>query len=215
MAARQQQQQGASAQGKTYQFKLVLLGESAVGKSSLVMRFVKDHFDEYRESTIGAAFLAQTISLDDNTTVKFEIWDTAGQERYKSLAPMYYRNANCAVVVYDITQPASLEKAKAWVNELQRQADPNIVIALAGNKSDLDSRRAVETETAQEYADEAGLLFFETSAKTAYNVTALFTSIAKRMPLDQLADQSRNKNKGLNPRGVDLSRPTNPNNCAC
>ncbi|CAM0137982.1 GTP-binding protein of the rab/ypt [Umbelopsis sp. WA50703] len=215
MAARQQQQQGAPAQGKTYQFKLVLLGESAVGKSSLVMRFVKDHFDEYRESTIGAAFLAQTISLDDNTTVKFEIWDTAGQERYKSLAPMYYRNANCAVVVYDITQTASLEKAKAWVNELQRQADPNIVIALAGNKCDLESRRAVETETAQEYADEAGLLFFETSAKSAHNVTQLFTSIAKKMPLDQLADQSRNKTKGLNPRGVDLSRPTNPNQCAC
>ncbi|KAL8934900.1 MAG: hypothetical protein Q9216_005673, partial [Gyalolechia sp. 2 TL-2023] len=86
------------------QFKLVLLGESAVGKSSLVLRFVKDQFDDYRESTIGAAFLTQTISLDDSTTVKFEIWDTAGQERYKSLAPMYYRNANCAVVVYDITQ---------------------------------------------------------------------------------------------------------------
>lgn len=68
------------------------------------MRFVKDQFDSYRESTIGAAFLTQTISLDENTTVKFEIWDTAGQERYKSLAPMYYRNANCAVVVYDITQ---------------------------------------------------------------------------------------------------------------
>jgi small GTP-binding protein len=79
-------------------------GESAVGKSSIVLRFVKDQFDSYRESTIGAAFLTQTISLDENTTVKFEIWDTAGQERYKSLAPMYYRNANCAVVVYDITQ---------------------------------------------------------------------------------------------------------------
>ena len=101
-------------------------GESAVGKvsanglrhsnatananisqSSLVLRFVKDQFDDYRESTIGAAFLTQTISLDENTTVKFEIWDTAGQERYKSLAPMYYRNANCAVVVYDITQAVS------------------------------------------------------------------------------------------------------------
>ncbi|CAO0792712.1 unnamed protein product [Mucor circinelloides] len=104
MASRQQT---SSQQGKTYQFKLVLLGESAVGKSSLVMRFVKDHFDEYRESTIGAAFLAQTVTLDDNTIVKFEIWDTAGQERYKSLAPMYYRNANCAVVVYDITQAVS------------------------------------------------------------------------------------------------------------
>merc|ERR1712000_233655 len=117
------------AGGRFAQFKLVLLGESAVGKSSLVLRFVKDQFDDYRESTIGAAFLTQTITL--------EIWDTAGQERYKSLAPMYYRNANCAVVVYDITQSASLDKAKAWVKELQRQANENIIIALAGNKLDL------------------------------------------------------------------------------
>ncbi|CAG8762361.1 1582_t:CDS:2, partial [Acaulospora morrowiae] len=84
-------------------------------QSNLVLRFVKDQFSDYRESTIGAAFLTQTISLDDSTTVKFEIWDTAGQERYKSLAPMYYRNANCAVVVYDITQASSLDKAKSWV----------------------------------------------------------------------------------------------------
>ncbi|KAH7043095.1 ras family-domain-containing protein [Linnemannia elongata] len=175
-----QQQQPA---GKLFQFKLVLLGESAVGKSSLVLRFVKDQFDDYRESTIGAAFLTQTICLDDATTVKFEIWDTAGQERYKSLAPMYYRNANCAVVVYDITQSSSLDKAKSWVKELQRQADPNIVIALAGNKSDLSARRVVETEEAQAYADEAGLLFFETSAKTATNVNELFTSIGNHPAL--------------------------------
>ncbi|KAG0002790.1 GTP-binding protein of the rab/ypt [Modicella reniformis] len=200
--------------GKLFQFKLVLLGESAVGKSSLVLRFVKDQFDDYRESTIGAAFLTQTICLDDATTVKFEIWDTAGQERYKSLAPMYYRNANCAVVVYDITQSSSLDKAKSWVKELQRQADPNIVIALAGNKNDLSARRAIATEDAQAYADEAGLLFFETSAKTAANVNELFTSIAKKLPLDMLANP-RPRGAGLNTRGIDLNRENREAGCAC
>ncbi|KIS69972.1 putative GTP-binding protein ypt5 [Mycosarcoma maydis] len=174
------------------QFKLVLLGESAVGKSSLVLRFVKDQFDDYRESTIGAAFLTQTVSLDAQTTVKFEIWDTAGQERYKSLAPMYYRNANCAVVVYDITQPSSLDKAKAWIRELQRQADPNIIIALAGNKADLAStRRAIPTEEAEKYAQEEGLLFLETSAKNSSNVSELFTMIARKLPTEQAAESQR------------------------
>ncbi|KAF8578613.1 GTP-binding protein RAB5 [Ramaria rubella] len=168
---------------RQFQFKLVLLGESAVGKSSLVLRFVKDQFDDYRESTIGAAFLTQTVQLDDATTVKFEIWDTAGQERYKSLAPMYYRNANCAVVVYDITQMASLDKARTWIRELQRQADPSIVILLCGNKTDLDARRQVSKEEAQKYAEEEGLMWGETSAKSGEGVAEIFTSIAKKLPL--------------------------------
>jgi small GTP-binding protein len=162
-------------------FKLVLLGESAVGKSSLVLRFVKGQFHEYQESTIGAAFLTQTVNLDD-TTVKFEIWDTAGQERYHSLAPMYYRGAQAAIVVYDITNQDTFARAKNWVRELQRQASPNIVIALAGNKVDLASKRAVDFEEAQEYAQDNGLLFMETSAKTAMNVNEIFLAIAKHLP---------------------------------
>ncbi|KHN96709.1 mitochondrion protein [Metarhizium album ARSEF 1941] len=193
------------------QFKLVLLGESAVGKSSIVLRFVKDQFDSFRESTIGAAFLTQTISLDENTTVKFEIWDTAGQERYKSLAPMYYRNANCAVVVYDITQSSSLDKAKAWIKELQRQAKEDIIIALAGNKLDLvteqPDKRAIPTADAEAYAREAGLLFFETSAKTAENIRELFTAIAKKLPIDQAG--ARHARPGQRP-GVSLA-PENAN----
>ncbi|KAF3138512.1 GTP-binding protein of the rab/ypt [Orbilia oligospora] len=235
------QPRASSANTRFAQFKLVLLGESAVGKSSLVLRFVKDQFDDYRESTIGAAFLTQTIALDENTTVKFEIWyfssailpailcscdltenyrDTAGQERYKSLAPMYYRNANCAVVVYDITQAASLDKAKAWVKELQRQANESIVIALAGNKLDLatanPSKRAIETADAEAYAKEAGLLFLETSAKTAENVQELFTAIARKLPTDQAGP--RRGAPGI--RGVDMNRTPqtanlNGQGCAC
>jgi len=95
---------------------------------------------------------------------------------------MYYRNANCAVVVYDITQTSSLEKAKTWIRELQRQADPAIVIALCGNKTDLEARRQVTKEEAQKYAEEEGLLWFETSAKSGTGVSEVFTSIATKLP---------------------------------
>lgn len=162
-------------------FKLVLLGDTAVGKSCLVVRFVRDEFFEFQEPTIGAAFLTQTVALDD-ATVKFEIWDTAGQERYRSLAPMYYRGAAAAIVVYDITNPDSFAGAKSWVKELQRRGDPNVVIALAGNKADLESRRKVEFEEANAYAEENGILHLETSAKNANNVRALFVEIAKKLP---------------------------------
>ncbi|KAG2373738.1 hypothetical protein C9374_011827 [Naegleria lovaniensis] len=166
---------------KAVPFKLVLLGESSVGKSSLVLRFVRGQFFEYQESTIGAAFLTQTVPLGD-TIVKFEIWDTAGQERYKSLAPMYYRGAAAAIVVYDITSVDSFQRAKNWVKELQRQGTTNIVIALAGNKVDLEDKRQVETAEAKSYAEDNGLLFMETSAKAATNVNELFVAIARKLP---------------------------------
>uniref|UniRef100_A0A673AH42 small monomeric GTPase n=1 Tax=Sphaeramia orbicularis TaxID=375764 RepID=A0A673AH42_9TELE len=172
---------GTAAANKICQFKLVLLGESAVGKSSLVLRFAKGQFQDNLESTIGAAFVTQTVCLDD-TTVKFEIWDTAGQERYHSLAPMYYRGAQAAIVVYDITNTDTFARAKNWVKELQRQASTNIVIALAGNKADIANKRAVELKEAQTYADDNSLLFMETSAKTAMNVNEIFMAIAKKLP---------------------------------
>jgi small GTP-binding protein len=181
-------QSSGSSINKICQFKVVLLGESAVGKSSLVLRFVKREFHEFQESTIGAAFLTQTVQIDD-TTVKFEIWDTAGQERYHSLAPMYYRGAQAALIVYDLTNKESFLKAQNWVRELQRQASSSIVIALVGNKLDLASRRAVEHNEAKSYAEENNLLFMETSAKTAANVVEVFTAIATRLPRGNESEQ--------------------------
>lgn len=166
---------------KVLNFKLVLLGDAAVGKSSCVERFVKNEFFEFQAPTIGAAFLTQQVQLDDYT-VKFEIWDTAGQERYRSLAPMYYRGAAAALVVYDITAQESFQGAKTWIEELQRQGSADIVIGLAGNKMDLESKREVPLEEARSYAHENGCIFFETSAKTGENVQLIFNQIAQKLP---------------------------------
>ena len=133
-----------------------------------------------QEPTIGAAFLTQTVSVGegiDARVIRFELWDTAGQERYRSLAPMYYRGASAAVVVYDVTSRDSFEGAKSWVKELQRRGDPAVVIALAGNKADVREGRAVPAEEAALYAADHGIICMDTSAKTGLNVKEVFAQI--------------------------------------
>ncbi|PIN24807.1 GTPase Rab5/YPT51 [Handroanthus impetiginosus] len=147
----------ASIGNKSINAKLVLLGDAGAGKSSLVLRFVKGQFVEFQESTIGAAFFSQTVALNDAT------------ERYHGLAPLYYRGAAAAIIVYDRTNQTSFDQAKKWVEEFQAQGNPNMVTALAGNKLDLLDANKVASEEAQTYAQENGLFFMETSAKTAKN----------------------------------------------
>ncbi len=167
------------------QYKLVLLGDSAVGKSSLVLRFARKKFFEEQESTIGAAFSTQTVSLPGRL-VKYDIWDTAGQERYFALAPLYYRGADAVIVVYDVTNRQSFIRAKSWVSELKRQNNHNIVISLAGNKLDLaDGNRQITSEEAQLYAKENDLLFIETSAKTNHGVSEMFQAITEKLILQK------------------------------
>eukprot|EP00798_Chlamydomonas_sp_ICE-L_P023849 gene23849-9405_t len=174
--------------GATQTAKLVLLGEMGSGKSSLVLRYTRGTFFDYQASTVGAAFLTKTLP---ELNVKFEIWDTAGQERYHSLAPMYYRGAAAAIIVYDMTSVDSFARAKAWVRELQRQGNPNLIMALAGNKADLEGQRMVTSEEASAYAQENGLYFVETSAKTAANVNELFFEIARKLPKADVSSQPR------------------------
>tara|TARA_B000000557_G_C20811995_1_gene460643 strand:- start:2483 stop:3088 length:606 start_codon:yes stop_codon:yes gene_type:complete len=172
--------------------KIVILGETSVGKSSMVLTLTNQKFSEFQESTIGAAFLTKKIERD-NITINFEIWDTAGQERYHSLAPMYYRGARCAIVVYDMTNYNSFKKAKDWVIELQNSDTLNLTIAIAANKCDREHQRVVSYDEGKDYADSEGLFYIETSAKTNKNITELFEQLANSIPIEELENlKSRN-----------------------
>ena len=163
--------------------KVVLLGGSGVGKSSIAMRYVRNVFFESNESTIGAAFLTAPVSHEDRE-ISLDIWDTAGQERYSSLAPMYYRGASVAIIVYDITYAESLNQAKRWVREIQRAVE-NCAIILVGNKLDLDSRREISTQDAASYAEEHALEHIEVSAKSSLGVRDIFDKVVAKLPISR------------------------------
>jgi len=163
------------------QHKVVFLGETSVGKSSIVSRFTRDEFFDFQEPTIGAAFQTKNVQLD-NCIVKMEFWDTAGQERYRSLAPMYYRGASVAFIVYDITNPDTLNNAKYWINQIKNKGERNCIIVLLGNKNDL-SERKIEREKGINVSEINNTMFSEVSAKTGDNINDIMIQVAKRLAL--------------------------------
>lgn len=157
-------------------FKVVLIGDSGVGKSNLLSRFTRNEFNLESKSTIGVEFATRSIQVD-NKTIKAQIWDTAGQERYRAITSAYYRGAVGALLVYDIAKHMTYENVERWLKELRDHADSNIVIMLVGNKSDLRHLRSVPTEEAKYFSERNTLSFIETSALDSNNVEQAFTHI--------------------------------------
>ncbi|KGN63213.1 ras-related protein RABA1f [Cucumis sativus] len=159
-----------------YLFKVVLIGDSGVGKSNLLSRFTRNEFSLETKSTIGVEFATRSIRVDDKI-VKAQIWDTAGQERYRAITSAYYRGAVGALIVYDVTRHVTFENVERWLKELRSHTDHNIVIMLVGNKADLRHLRAVSTEDAQAFAERERTYFMETSALESFNVENSFTEV--------------------------------------
>merc|ERR1719145_578532 len=145
-------------------YKLVFLGEQAVGKTSIITQFMYDTFETNYQATIGIDFLSKTLHLDDRT-VRLQLWDTAGQERFRSLIPSYIRDSSGAIVVYDITNRSSFNNTSKWIEDVRAERGNDVVIVLVGNKTDLADRRQVSSEEGEEKAKENAVMFIEASAK--------------------------------------------------
>ena len=165
---------------KEFEVKICLLGDVNVGKTSIASRFCKNSFTDNYINTIGGAYQQQNIVLNNGAKIKLHIWDTSGQDRFRSMTNLYYRDAQVAILTYDVTNEQSLESLNYWLNELNDKVEiDNMVLCLAGNKSDIESsRRQVSTAKGKAFAEEHNMIFYETSAKTGAGVKELFQAIA-------------------------------------
>ena len=160
-------------------FKLIIIGDSGVGKSCLALKAIKDFFDDYYSPTVGFEFMTYISKVEDKT-IKLQIWDTCGQEAYRSLITSFYRNSSLAIIVYSIDSEESFQNIETWINDVKTQSNPDIKIVLIGNKNDLEGERKVSKEEGERfYTDHNLSLFMETSAKTGFNSKKLFDEVAK------------------------------------
>ncbi len=186
-----------------YLFKLLLIGDSGVGKSCLLLRFADDTYTESYISTIGVDFKIRTIQLDGKT-IKLQIWDTAGQERFRTITSSYYRGAHGIIVVYDVTELETFNNVKQWLHEIDRYATEGVNKLLVGNKSDLTTKRQVETTQAKAMADSLSMPFLETSAKSSTNVEQAFMTMASEIKNRMATAPAGRGNQAALPRGQGL-----------
>lgn len=185
----------------------------AVGKTSLITRFMYDTFDDTYAATIGIDFLLKTMYLDNNQTIRLQLWDTAGQERFRSLIPSYIRDSHVTVVCFDLTSRKSFDNVSKWVDDVRRERGDDVIVVLVGNKSDLaTSQRQVTLQDAEPLCEKIGAAFYiETSTKANHNVKALFRKIALSLP--EFGEQK--KQDAQQPDIVDITVENTPQNTAC
>ena len=208
-----------------YLLKYIIIGDAAVGKSNLLLRYVHGQFKPEYQLTIGVEFGAKNIEISSKT-FRIQIWDTAGQENFRSITRAYYKNSVCALVVYDISSRDSFNNVMSWIEDCKNQSPKTIFIVLVGNKSDLEDKRQVTYEEGKELADKNELLFFESSAKEGTNVEDIFVNSAKEIAkkIEQgyydLENDSCGIKKGINRNSnqqihLGNEQPNNQNNGGC
>ena len=201
-------------------FKLLLIGDSGVGKSCLLLRFADNTYTDSYISTIGVDFKIKTVEIDGKI-VKMQIWDTAGQERFRTITSSYYRSANGIIIVYDVTDQVSFNNVKTWLAEIERYASSSVNKLLVGNKADLTSRRTVDKSAAEDFASRLGIPYIETSAKLSENVEAAFVAMAREIKkgYGDYTESARDLDGSIvihgTPVTADRATSSSPGGCGC
>ena len=194
-------------------FKVVIVGDSGVGKTNLISRYLKNQFKQDSKATVGVEFGEKTLTFN-NLKIKAQIWDTAGQERFRAITNMYYKGSKGALIVFDLTSKATFINAEKWLNEIRKTADPNINLILIGNKSDLKDKREIKVEEGEEKSREFGIAYMETSALNADNVDNAFNYIieetSKRMK-KELDEEEEEEDIQIENKGVNINLNNNKN----
>ena len=162
-------------------YKVLLLGDSTVGKTCFLMKYTDKTFQDIHMATIGLDYRLKSMKLKSGKTIKLQIWDTAGQDRFRAITKNYYKGSHGIILVYDVTNVQTFENVKTWVNQIREEALPNVVIYIAGNKIDMEDERKVEKESGEQLAEELGFPFAETSAKNGININETFEDLVERI----------------------------------
>ena len=192
-----------------YIMKLILLGDSSVGKTNILTKYLKNFFDPDSKATVGVEFGTKSVEIEGKK-IKVQIWDTAGEERYKSITSTYYKGAKGAFIVYDITRKITFESIDKWIGDLKNNGDENIIIYLVGNKNDLNDKREVDKNEAMNKAEKYNIAFMETSALSGDNIQKIFQDLIEKVYVNFFRNSKANKEKEVN-KGIELNKNNKEN----